>query len=216
MTNRVTRMLTVGTLCLIALTIFNTSIRAQSNESKVGRSSAERSNTELSSVEPSNTERTGAERPGAEGSSVSATKSEPPGGVGLLITSDKPAHYVVQYVLPEMSAARANIAVGDVVSAVGDVPVESVKNLDELVAKIRGTVGSSVKLTISSGGKTRNVILTRSLIPSKKQVVDVDYGREKAVWFYQREDIVPSEMTERTGMYGDRCVRDFLRQGIGR
>ncbi len=102
-------MLTVGTLCLIALTIFNTPIRAQSNESKVGRSSAERSNTELSSVEPSNTERTGAERPGAEGSSVSATKSEPPGGVGLLITSDKPAHYVVQFVLPEMSAARATL-----------------------------------------------------------------------------------------------------------
>jgi len=145
----------------------------------------------------------------------SSPTAEQPAGVGLLITSDK-GHYVVQYVLPDMSAARASVAMGDVVLAVDDVSVDGLKTLDELVAKIRGANGSSVKLTISTSGKTRNVILTRSLIPSKKQVVDVDYGREKSVWFYQREDIIPSDMTEGTGMYGDGCVRNFLRQGIGR
>jgi PDZ domain len=151
------------------------------------------------------------------GMSLSAHAADPPAGVGLLIISDKPAHYVVQYVLPDMTAAKAKIAVGDVILAVDDYSSEKVTSLDELVARIRGASGSTVKLTISSAGKSRDVSLIRGAIPNiqSQPPADMDFGRTKSVYFYPREDLFPDESSPTSALFHTQAVRDFLRGEVG-
>ncbi len=139
----------------------------------------------------------------------------PPAGVGLLLTLDKPAHFVVQYVLPDMPAAKANVQVGDVVLAVDGAAVDNVKTVEELVDIIRGTSGSTVKLKIQSGDKTREIALVRGAIPTVKPQATDDFGREVSVYFYQYQDLIPDE-PGRFGFLGDHSVREFLRKQLTR
>ncbi|MBS1956256.1 MAG: PDZ domain-containing protein [Cyanobacteria bacterium SZAS-4] len=151
-----------------------------------------------------------------------AQAAEPaPAGVGMLLTLDKPSHFVVQYVLPDMPAAKADVKVGDVVLAVNEVPVDNVKTVEELVDKIRGASGSTVKLKIQSGSKTRDIVLVRGTIPTVKSPATDDFRREVSVYFYQHEDLIPDEPGAsaagyRSGIVGDHTVRDFLRKQLTR
>ncbi len=145
--------------------------------------------------------------------------SEPaPAGVGMLLTLDKPGHFVVQYVLPDMPAAKADVKVGDVVLAVDGAAVDNIKAVEELVDKIRGASGSTVKLKIQSGDKTRDIALVRGKIPTVKPQATDDYKREVSVYFYQYEDLIPKDLCNTAGyhsdLYGDQAVRNFLRSQL--
>lgn len=142
-----------------------------------------------------------------------------PAGVGMLLASDKPGYFVVQYVLPNMPAAKADVRVGDVVLSVDGVPVDNVKTVEELVDKIRGASGSTVKLKIRSGDKTRDIALVRGMIPTVKSQATDDFRREVSVYFYQHEDLIPDEpgtsaIAYRYGFASDQTVRDFLRKQL--
>ena len=148
--------------------------------------------------------------------------SEPaPAGVGMLLTLNKPGHFVVQYLLPDMPAARADVKIGDAVLAVDGVAVDNIKTVEDLVDKIRGASGSTVKLKIQSGDKTRDIALVRGTIPNVKSPATDDFRREVSVYFYQTEDLIkPKEpvrsVIDRYGIYGDQTVRDFLRSQLTR
>lgn len=152
----------------------------------------------------------------------SALASEPaPAGVGMLLTLDKPGHFVVQYLLPDMPAARADVKIGDAVLAVDGVAVDNIKTVEDLVDKIRGASGSTVKLKIQSGEKTRDITLVRGTIPNVKSAATDDFRREVSVYFYQSEDLIKPNEPGRSGLdnhgiYGDQTVRDFLRSQLTR
>ncbi len=156
--------------------------------------------------------------PASKSVSTSASKvaSEPaPAGVGMLLTSDQPGHFVVQYVLSDMPAAKADVKVGDVVLEVDGVAVDKIKSVEELVDKIRGASGSAVKLKIQSGDKTRDIALVRGTIPTVKPQAADDFKREVSVYFYLYEDLIPNDPLSMAGyhseIYGDQTVRNFLR-----
>lgn len=139
----------------------------------------------------------------------------------MLITLDKPGHFVVQYILPGMPAAKADVKVGDVVLEVDGVPVDNVKVVEELVDKIRGASGTTVKLKIQSGDKTREISLVRGTIPTVKSQATDDFRREVSVYFYQREDLIPEVPNRyaagwRPGFTTYPTVRDFLRSQLSR
>jgi membrane-associated protease RseP (regulator of RpoE activity) len=152
----------------------------------------------------------------AAASDTPSADAMPPAGVGLLLISDK-AGFVVQYVLPDMPAANANVQVGDVILSVDGVSADKFKSVDEVVGKIRGDAGSAVKLKIQSGGKTREITLIRGAIPSVKPLKTDNFGREVAVYFYQFEDLVP-ESDSGTCLFlnHDYSVGAFLRSQLRR
>lgn len=144
-----------------------------------------------------------------------------PAGVGMLLASDKPGYFVVQYILPDMPAAKANVKVGDVILAVDGALVDNVKTVQELVDKIRGASGSTVKIKVRSGDKTRDIALVRGMIPTVKSSATDDFRREVSVYFYQYEDLIPeqpgtSAIAYRYGFASDQTVRDFLRKQLTR
>jgi C-terminal processing protease CtpA/Prc len=64
----------------------------------------------------------------------------------------------------EAPAAKAGLAMGDLVTAVDGRAVENFENLPELVRSIRGPAGSSVTLTVKrADGTLDNVIVVRSV-----------------------------------------------------
>ncbi len=138
-----------------------------------------------------------------------------PAGVGLLLTLDKPAHFVVQYVLPDMPAAKAHVQVGDVVLAVDGAAVDKVKTVADLVDKIRGASGSTVELKIQSGDKTREITLVRGAIPTVKPQASDDFGRQVSVYFYQYQDLIPDQPGS-YGFLGNHSVAQFLRKQLSR
>ncbi|HEY9731147.1 MAG TPA: PDZ domain-containing protein [Drouetiella sp.] len=139
-----------------------------------------------------------------------------PAGVGILVTLDKNS-FVVQYVLPDMPAAKANVQVGDVILSVDGVSVDHFKTVDDIVAKIRGNTGSEVKLKVRSGEQTREITLIRGAIPSVKPLRTDNFGREVAVYFYQFEDLVPASESGRwLFLNHDYGVGAFLRSQLRR
>ena len=149
------------------------------------------------------------------GATPKTTPEAAPAGVGLLLTLDKPAHFVVQYVLPGMPAANANVQVGDVVLAVDGAAVDNVRTVEELVDKIRGVSGSTVKLKIQSGDKTREIALVRGAIPTVKPQATDDFGRDVSVYFYQYQDLIPDQPGQ-YGFLGNHSVAEFLRKQLTR
>lgn len=149
------------------------------------------------------------------GSALAAESADQsgPAGVGLLLTLDKPSHFVVQYVLPDMPAAKAKVQVGDVVLAVDGATVDNLKTVEALVDKIRGASGSTVKLKIQSGDKTREIALVRGAIPTVKPQATDDFGRDVSVYFYQYQDLIPDQPS-RYGFLGKHSVAEFLRQQL--
>jgi carboxyl-terminal processing protease len=68
-------------------------------------------------------------------------------GVGIEVTLDKGAVRVVA-AIEDSPAARAGVLAGDTVVAVDEVPV-SIENLDDTIDRMRGALGSSVKISIA-------------------------------------------------------------------
>lgn len=61
-------------------------------------------------------------------------------------------------------AARAGVQTGDMLIQVDDWPVPNPANLDDVVARVRGLVGTPVALTVRRGAQTLTLTVTRATI----------------------------------------------------
>jgi carboxyl-terminal processing protease len=91
------------------------------------------------------------------------------GGIGAEIGRDEQGRYVIQRVYRDNPAYNAGIIEGDVILAVDGTPVDtSATDPNQLLAAIRGEVGTSVTLTLQRGDEIFDVTVVRAeiLIPS--------------------------------------------------
>ncbi len=113
------------------------------------------------------------------------------GGLGIEVTMD---NGVVKVVTPidDTPAAKAGIQTGDLIAAIDDEQVMGM-SLSDAVGKMRGPVGSKVKLTIVREGKTEpmEVSLTRSVIKIQSvraKMVDNNIGYLRITSFTETTD----------------------------
>jgi carboxyl-terminal processing protease len=84
------------------------------------------------------------------------------GGIGVEVLPN-PRGLEVTQVFPGSPAARAGLAHGDLITAVGATSLAG-RSEDSASGLIRGPIGSQVKLTVRQGGRTRTYVLTRAQI----------------------------------------------------
>lgn len=89
------------------------------------------------------------------------------GGVGLEVTMEDDAVKVVS-TIEDTPAARAGLRADDIITKIDDQSIDK-PNLDSSINRMRGPVGSTVKLTVSRAGSpdTFDVVLTRALVHVK-------------------------------------------------
>jgi len=113
-------------------------------------------------------------------------------GIGVEISLSEGALKIVG-AIENSPAARAGILAGDTVVAVDKVPVDAA-NLNESVDRLRGKVGSRVKLTIlrSSTPQAFDVVLTRGAVQVhsvKQQLLEPGYGYVRITQFNENTGI---------------------------
>jgi C-terminal processing protease CtpA/Prc len=94
-------------------------------------------------------ELTSAASPGMPGAGAGASREiEEFGGIGAVLAKDTAAQTIfVANVLPGLGAARAGLKQNDIISEVDGLSVYG-KDLHDVVAMIRGPVGSSVEISV--------------------------------------------------------------------
>lgn len=83
------------------------------------------------------------------------------GGIGVEL-SVRNAQITVVRVLADNPASEVGVAVGDVISKVNDVEIPPTESINEVVSKIRGDVGTTVKLTVLRGEEIKDFTITRA------------------------------------------------------
>lgn len=125
------------------------------------------------------------------------------GGIGASIgmREEKPT---VLNVLGGTPAEKEGLAVGDVILAVNDRAVGK-QTLDEVIKKIRGQVGTTVKLIVARGDERKDFTLTRQEItsPSVTSKVDGQIGI-----------MTISRFDKETGEAARATARQFVQQGV--
>lgn len=84
------------------------------------------------------------------------------GGIGAEIGRRNSKPTIIR-TLPDTPAARSGLKAGDVIYGVNDLSTES-WSVDDTVNKIRGQVGTTVKLTVGRGGEIKEFTITREKI----------------------------------------------------
>ena len=87
------------------------------------------------------------------------------GGAGLRLTTDNNGSAVVDGMLPGGSAETAGVQVGDVIIEVDGNAVTGA----DAAAKIRGTIGSDVKLSVRRNGRRVDLVIKRTAITGLQQ-----------------------------------------------
>jgi carboxyl-terminal processing protease len=85
------------------------------------------------------------------------------GGIGAYVRQDKDGRIVLEPML-DQPAERAGMQKGDVLIAVDGKKITPEMAVDQVVALIRGEVGSKVTLTVERKGSTLDLIITRAVI----------------------------------------------------
>lgn len=98
------------------------------------------------------------------------------GGIGAEIGSRNKRPTVLR-TLPDTPAAQSGLKAGDVVYGVNDESAQA-WTVDETVNKIRGEIGTTVKLTVGRGADVKEFTITRAKItaPSVESKIDGDIG----------------------------------------
>ncbi len=112
------------------------------------------------------------------------------GGLGMQVTMENSLVKVISPI-DDTPAAKAGIQSGDLILAIDDAPVTDM-TLSEAVDKLRGPVGTQVKLTMRRQGvQPFEMKLTRGDIkvdPVKSRVADGDIGYVRITSFSERTD----------------------------
>lgn len=115
------------------------------------------------------------------------------GGIGAEIGSRNRKPTVIR-TLPDTPAQRAGVAAGDVIVSVND-QIAAGWTVGDTVNKIRGEVGTTVKLTVSRGIDFKEFTITREKITSPS--VDCKYENLIGVMILHRFDDTTVEKTRR-------------------
>ncbi len=111
-------------------------------------------------------------------SSLSDTTVGNFGGVGLSIskpavsTAEKPAYVEVASPIEDSPGFKAGIQAGDLIIAINGEDTASI-TMDEVLSRLRGTVGESVTVTIRRG---KNIEFDKTLVRAVIEVPTVKYG----------------------------------------
>lgn len=84
------------------------------------------------------------------------------GGIGVEVGSRNGLPTAIR-VLRDNPAEKAGVMVGDVIVAVNDESTEN-KDVSEIVTKIRGDIGTSVKLTVMRDGQSKDIAIIRAQV----------------------------------------------------
>lgn len=96
------------------------------------------------------------------------------GGIGVELGTRNNLPTIVR-VLANNPAGAAGVMVGDVVTALNDQSTSG-KTLDQVVASIRGDVGTTLKLTVSRAGETKDFTITRAQVDNPSVYSSVSDG----------------------------------------
>lgn len=83
------------------------------------------------------------------------------GGIGVELSLRNEQITVVR-VLADNPAEKAGMAVGDVIAKVNDTAVPATTTINDVVSKIRGDAGTTVKITVTRGADTKDFMITRA------------------------------------------------------
>jgi len=125
------------------------------------------------------------------------------GGIGAEIglRNDKPT---IVRVLPDNPAQRSGLQKGDQILKVNDEDVSS-KDVDVVVAKIRGKEGTTVKLEVVRGGANKTFVITRAIIdnPSVRSEIKGNIGV-----------LTISRFDGKTGSLARKAAEQFKERGV--
>jgi carboxyl-terminal processing protease len=86
------------------------------------------------------------------------------GGIGVVL-SQSPTGETLLSPYPGSPAATAGVQEGDVLLAINDAPLQSGVTADQLTGLLRGSIGSTVRITVKhKSGTTQSVSITRAAI----------------------------------------------------
>ncbi len=131
------------------------------------------------------------------------------GGIGVNIRSDDAGRTVLSP-MRDSPAALAGVQEGDVLIAVDGAPVADHTPFEEVAARVRGEVGSTVRITVRRGDRTMEFPIVRAVIevPSVDwRLIPADGDAGKPVGY-----IAIRQFTERTGGEVKRAIQE-LQQG---
>lgn len=97
------------------------------------------------------------------------------GGIGAELSVRNERVTIVR-VLADNPAQKAGLAVGDAITAINDVEIASTETLSEVVMKIRGDVGTTVKLSVLRGGEKKIFTITRAEVANPSVYSSVKDG----------------------------------------
>lgn len=97
------------------------------------------------------------------------------GGIGVELSLRNDQVTVVR-VLADNPAAKAGMAVGDVISKVNDEAVKSGANINDVVSKIRGDAGTTVKVSVMRGTEMKDFTVTRAQVTNPSVYSTVENG----------------------------------------
>lgn len=125
------------------------------------------------------------------------------GGIGVEvgIRSDVPT---ILRVLEDNPAQKAGIIPGDVIAAVNGEDTLTA-SLDDVVTRIRGEEGTTVKLTLIRGGEVQEVSITRETVTNPSVYGEVRDGVGR---------MIVSRFDDDTGSLARALARDFVEQNV--
>jgi carboxyl-terminal processing protease len=126
------------------------------------------------------------------------------GGIGVELSLRNERITVVR-VLADNPAEKAGMAVGDVVTKVNESPVTAAMALNDVVAKVRGDVGTTVKITVARGTDTKDFTITRANVTNPSVYAKVTNGI--GVMTISRFD-------DQTGQLARAAARSFKSQNV--
>jgi len=97
------------------------------------------------------------------------------GGIGVELSLRNTQITVVR-VLADNPAAGVGVAVGDVVTKVNDVEIKPEETINDVVSKIRGEVGTTVKLGVTRGEEQKDFTITRANVTNPSVYSSVSNG----------------------------------------
>jgi carboxyl-terminal processing protease len=97
------------------------------------------------------------------------------GGIGVELSLRNEQITVIR-VLADNPAEKAGLAVGDVIAKINDTAVPSTESIDDVVGKIRGDAGTTVKITVTRGTETKDFTITRAEVTNPSVYSTVSDG----------------------------------------
>ena len=97
------------------------------------------------------------------------------GGIGVEL-SIRNTQVTVIRVLADNPAEKVGMAVGDVITKINDTAVPATESLNDVVSKIRGDTGTTVKITVTRGTEVKDFTITRANVTNPSVYSTVSNG----------------------------------------